>query len=119
MCGRRGVLAPCSLSPNSFIVGGEGWGEGAAVGVIRALGRAFALPPHPTLSPERARGRGLQELLPRCDDERLEIGRRQLLNQALSPPGGIGDDEDAAGVVGEKAPELIRRRLAATVQWQD
>src|SRR5579871_4151032 len=49
------LASTCSLSPNGSIVGGEGWGEGAAHNVDATQ----TLPPHPTLSPHPARGRGL------------------------------------------------------------
>jgi hypothetical protein len=47
----------CSLSPNGFIVGGEGWGEGETPRAVVTLPRVAAPPPHPTLSPKR----GLEE----------------------------------------------------------
>jgi hypothetical protein len=50
-----------SLSPNSCIVGGEGWGEGDTPRTSATSINSVALPPHPTLSPRRAWGRG-----PKC-----------------------------------------------------
>jgi 5-methyltetrahydrofolate--homocysteine methyltransferase len=41
-------------------LGGEGWGDGAAPGASDTSLPADASPPHPTLSPEQAQGRGLQ-----------------------------------------------------------
>jgi len=46
------VTAEDSLSPDGFIVGGEGWGEGAPV-----LSRK-PKPPHPALSPGCTEGEG-------------------------------------------------------------
>ena len=49
-----------SLSPNSRIVGGEGWGEGDTPRASATSSNCVAPPPHPTLSPKRAWGRGLK-----------------------------------------------------------
>ena len=48
-------VAGISLSPDSFTVGGEGWGEGA---FEFAPSRRRAKPPHPALSPGAAGGEG-------------------------------------------------------------
>ena len=50
------------LSPNGFIVAGEGWGEGESPRPGEASKNHFALPPHPTLTPKQAWGRGLRKL---------------------------------------------------------
>ena len=49
--------APFSLSPDD--VGGEGWGEGETLGIADTFQQSEALPPHPTLSPKHAWGRGI------------------------------------------------------------
>jgi hypothetical protein len=41
---------------------GEGWGEGEAFQWQETLRRADVLPPHPTLSPKKAWGRGLEQV---------------------------------------------------------
>jgi hypothetical protein len=53
----------CSLSPNGFIVGGEGWGEGETPRAVVTLPRVAAPPPHPTLSPKRGLGERALQLL--------------------------------------------------------
>jgi len=50
------------LSPNSSFVGGEGRGEEGTQRTAETLRDLFALPPHPTLSPKQAWGRGLWKL---------------------------------------------------------
>lgn len=49
-----------SLSPIGLFDGGEGWGEGEALGDNLSAQQTDALPPHPTLSPQQAWGRGLK-----------------------------------------------------------
>jgi hypothetical protein len=49
----------CSLSPNGFIVGGEGWGEGETPRAVVTLPRAAAPPLTQPSPPSAAWGRGL------------------------------------------------------------
>ncbi len=46
--------------PRQGVVGGEGCGEGAVRRFAVTLHKFVALPPHPTLSPKLAWGRGLE-----------------------------------------------------------